>query len=895
MSFTSDGSMCCGPTSVASLFASTTCVSGDCTILLPPGDFSWTTANGLILDKAVTIQGAGIGQTILHNDMNPADPGFRFIAVQVQNNLLTNIGGIEFQESVGHNAPFLKLSDVNVFTSTGRIRIHHCKLSGGFSGQYLLSTFKSVMGLVDHCEFVPAPNKTGIYMEMIDWSCAGLGTTQINGYGSIYCDSNFGTDQFLFFEDDIFTFNFPSGGEDAITDSSAGARFVYRYSIFNNAWIELHGGGSSKMGSRAAEIYNNTFLTSTNGSVVNGELSNIRSGTALIHDNNILCATTSPIIKFNNYLLDGEANGFGPSDGKGAYDKNDQTGPLAGSFYNGTAATYTFGNGNNCTLTVSASATPFPTGGSAFGDGMAKGYSVHRTSGATPTPGQMTHFARILNNTATSLTLGADIQDQAGGPYHDLQFQPGETFSVFKVDKSLDMPNRKGGTLIRGPAGSPPPWPAGQNDQTDEKSFVWNNRAVHVAGVLPTPVGTPFGTPFDAQSSDHTMDGTIINAQPSATPGSTPFPYPHYLQFSGTPAPTVTPIPPTATPTTTPSPTATVTATATATATSTSTATATATFPPGTPTPTPTATATATVAPTVTPTATPWALDRFSDSVGTNIVSRAMFTGQSWVVASTWSGTFLTDGSGAAYATASNKIDLVSTTVTSSNYIVAAIVSFTTFVDWPVGVVAHASADGANCYIADMKPTTLTGDQTLELYKVTAGFPMPVGTYVLSAADKLVAGGTAFLELTFNNNIVSLKWNGGAPRIVYFDGTPIAGPGKAGIWCGIATASTGPKLLEFNTTLLADIVPTPTPTITPGFTPTPSPTITPPPTPTPTPTVTPTPAPTPPPTPGVTPPATSPTPAAPFIIKYRPRSPCQPGEITQQDNCITIAPGSQRY
>lgn len=864
--------MCCGPTSVASLFASTACVSGDCTILLPAGDFSWSTANGLIIDKAVTIQGAGIGQTIIHNDMNPADPGFRFIAVQVQNNLLTNIGGIEFQESVGHNASFLRLSDVNTFTTTGRIRIHHCKFSGGFANEYLLSSFKSVMGVVDHCEFIPAPNKTGIYMEMIDWSCAGIGTTQINGYGSTYCDTNFGTDQFLFFEDNIFTFNFPGGGEDAITDSSAGARYVYRYNIFNNAWIELHGGGSSKLGSRAVEIYNNTFITSTNGSTTNGEMVNIRAGTALIHDNNILCATTSPIIKFNNYLLNGEANGFGPGDGKGAYDKNEQGGP----FYTGTTATYTFNPNGNSTLTISASATPFPTGAGAYGDGLAKGYSVHRTSGATPTPGSMTHFSRIVDNTATSLSLGQDIQDQPPIEFHDQQFQAGETFAIWHVEKVLDMPNRKGGTLIRGPAGSPPPWPAGQNDQTDEKSFVWNNRAVHVAGVLPTPVGTPFGTPFNAQSSDHTMDGTIINAQPSATPGSTPFPYPHYLQFSGTPAPTVTPIPPTATPTTTPSPTATATATGTATATS---------------------TPTATTSPILTPTPTPWALDRFDDSGSVNITSRVMNTSQSWVVASTWSGTFLTTGGGAAYSTLANKMDLVSTVVPSSNYIVAATVSYASFVNWDIGVVAHASPDGANSYLATViiDTTTTPETQTLRLAKEVSGFFTTVGSYVLSPVDKLSVNGSAFLELTFNNNIVTVKWNGGNPRIVYSDGTPIAGPGKAGIWSGIATSTTGPRLLEFVTTLLTDVVPTPTPTITPGFTPTPTPTPTPPPTPTPSPTITPTPAPTPPPTPGVTPPATSPTPAAPFIIKYRPRSPCQPGEITQQDNCITIAPGSQRY
>src|SRR5207249_2930908 len=102
------------------------------------------------------------------------------------------------------------------------------------------------------------------------------------------------------------------------------------------------------------------------------------------------------------------------------------------------------------------------------------------------------------------------------------------------------------------------------------------------------------------------------------------------------------------------------------------------TVPGGSPGPTPTPTATATPvpsssptatataspvpspSPTLTPTPTPFARDLFDDASSVNITSRPMVTGQSWIAASSWSGTMLTAGGGNAYSTASNKMDVIS-------------------------------------------------------------------------------------------------------------------------------------------------------------------------------------------------------------------------------------------
>src|SRR6266481_5467043 len=85
--FASDGS----PTSIQTFHSQA--VNGD-TITLPAGTFTWTT--GVTLSKGITLQGAGIGQTIIRDSITG---GVRIVLWTLPNSAsASRITGIEFQE-----------------------------------------------------------------------------------------------------------------------------------------------------------------------------------------------------------------------------------------------------------------------------------------------------------------------------------------------------------------------------------------------------------------------------------------------------------------------------------------------------------------------------------------------------------------------------------------------------------------------------------------------------------------------------------------------------------------------------------------------------------------------------------------------------------------------------
>src|SRR5262249_6929939 len=121
-----------------------------------------------------------------------------------------------------------------------------------------------------------------LYIYDPDWNVT-LGS---DGYGdhSWNAPVTWGTSQSLFIEDNTMTFG--NSFNYACIDGYRGTRTVVRFNIFTNCRASLHGTESSlrNRGSRAAEIYQNTF-TNTNTAAGADTLSNVRSGSALIWGN----------------------------------------------------------------------------------------------------------------------------------------------------------------------------------------------------------------------------------------------------------------------------------------------------------------------------------------------------------------------------------------------------------------------------------------------------------------------------------------------------------------------------------------------------------------------------------------------------------------------------------
>jgi hypothetical protein len=503
-------------------------MDGD-TITIPAGSFIWMT--GVALTKDITLQGVGVGQTIIKDDVQSS----QLINWQLSPNGVARITGIEFQDGGRVNvgaAPGGIIHITGSNTNGSQFRFDHNKWVD-LNGYFVTDT---VIGVIDH-------NTILVGQKVIEWIYPYGNSWNGGSYGdgSWAAPANWGSSQFLFIEDNVIT-NSNSVYEGQLTDGFNGGRFVIRHNIITNQAIGNHGTETPGRGrsGRAEEIYNNTFDCNH----VNRFVSGNRGGGELFHDNTIVncggAGAANPTL--SSFRMLGSFSPWGGADGTNGWDKNN----IGNPFYSGTL---TGASGNTVTIN-----------GANWSIDQWKGYTLKRNAGG---------FSYIQNNTNNTITFANDIFG-SHPPY-----AIGDGIVINKVDQSLDQAGAGQSTLISGDNPTPPP---GFN-QIAEPCYIWNN----------TNDGSPFNN-FDPETANiqqgiHYFNNTIPT-------GYMPYTYPHPLVVGATPSPTPSSTPsPTATatatvpPTPTPIPSPTPTPTPTATATATSTATV-------SPTPTPIGTAT---------------------------------------------------------------------------------------------------------------------------------------------------------------------------------------------------------------------------------------------------------------------------------------------------------------
>ena len=451
-------------------------------ITIPGGTASWTRT--LRVKKGITIQGAGVGSTIIKDAVQSAAGPLLDCTLAAGN--LTRITGIEFQDggrTTNNLYGILKFTGSN--TDGSRLRMDHCQFDD-LNGMIVVET---VIGVIDHNTIIQATkNGDSIIVHDTFWNGGTFGDK------SWLDDTHFGTDRFLFIEDNVFKNN--GDGNPGICDAYGGARFVVRHNQIFDRTVETHGTESNQRarGVRAVEVYSNTY----SGSDRNRFVGKMRSGVILFHDNTITGYWTG-LTEFTlqAYRADDVFAPWGGADGTSQWDVN------SGPFYSGTATAVG-------SFTVSVAGTPWTTNQWA-------GYTIRRDAG-TATPG----FAQIQSNTSNTITF-------AGGVFHNLVFTVGDTFKIYKVLQALDQPGRAKGSLIRG---DPPVKPAGWNDQATEPCYAWNN----VSGGT-QQVGFGRGD-LIIRPGEHYFNNTPM-------PGYTPYIYPHPLVNSGAlpllPSPAATP------------------------------------------------------------------------------------------------------------------------------------------------------------------------------------------------------------------------------------------------------------------------------------------------------------------------------------------------------------------
>jgi hypothetical protein len=454
--------------------------AGD-TVVIPAGTATWT--NKLTISKAITLQGAGVGSTIIKDDVQSGN----LILWTLPAGLPSRMTGIEFQdggrmttaEAPGGILRVVGTSDVDGST----FRWDYCK----WSDMNGYAIFDTVLGVIDHNTFFQSTKHSASYIYDTFWG----GKTY--GDGAWAAPTAFGTDRFLFFEDNTYTCTDPIYVE-AITDALDGARFVFRHNSIVNGYPTNHGteSGGRIRGTRAMEVYSNTFTGMNDSNLVGGS----RSGVVVFHDNTISGTWGSFIFGLENFRNFYPFDPWGGADGTNAWDVND-TGGTAGVFFTGTASM----NSSGTTVTVS--------GSPGWSTGQWIGYTVRRTTNL----GSLTTvtFGWILSSTSNTLTYSNNCG--YAGP-SSLAFTSGDTLEIRKVDEALDAPGRAGGSLISGDSPSPP---AGWNDQVTEPCYSWNNG----------------GIGFIANSNGGNMH--FFNETPM--PGYTPYIYPHPLVSEGPEAP----------------------------------------------------------------------------------------------------------------------------------------------------------------------------------------------------------------------------------------------------------------------------------------------------------------------------------------------------------------------
>jgi hypothetical protein len=453
---------------VASAIASA--ADGD-TVAIPSGTASWT--HTLQVKKGITIQGAGVGVTIIKDSVQSGQLIQWTLAAGYQ----CRLTGIEFQDGGRANRQSDVLRVVGSNTDGSLFRFDHCKWNN-VNGA---GTFDTVIGVIDHNTFIL--DRTGLPINIYGSYWNG----QTLGDGSWAAATDYGSSQFLFIEDNTFTHTQQS--QQGITDAYAGARFVVRHNNIFNGLVSNHGTESTGRvrGCRAVEVYNNSYT----GTGLNRFVGGVRSGGVLFHDNTI-SGYSGNLAEFSlqNYRSFHVFAPWGGADGTNRWDKNQPN-----AFFTGRAAA----NSSGTTVTVS--------GNPNWRTNQWVGYTIRRTTDVCGTGTQ--NYSWIASNTANSITY-------AGNALYpkelDTSFCSGDSLEIRKIDHALDQPGTAGGSLING---DPPVEPRHWNDQVIEPCYSWNNTN-EVNGQV------NFGAGPGVIANVHFFNDTPM-------PGYTPYIYPHPL------------------------------------------------------------------------------------------------------------------------------------------------------------------------------------------------------------------------------------------------------------------------------------------------------------------------------------------------------------------------------
>src|SRR3989344_650953 len=476
-------------------------VDGD-TIVIPAGTVEWTSQ--LAVTKAVTFQGAGIGQTIIKDSISSGPQSL--FSVTLVANKTTRITGIEFQVGATISAgPTVDLFGSHI--DSRRFRFDHSKFDNLYSSAIRINT---ALGVFDHNILLGrAGRNTLAHVKNSNWD----GRTGGNGIWD-NAGPDFGSENSFFFEDNTIT-GTSLVYYTSLIDAQAGGRYVFRNNTVVRGYVEGHGSEAQyERSTHAVEVYNNTFDQSN----VMGLVTYFRGGSGLVYGNTILNTqgTNAPLALLHNRMSDSLFQPIGGADGRNPWDVNNP-GLYTGTVTNASNLTVTVNgtnwspnqwegntirktsgravtsvNRNGSVITVTALSHGFSNGASVslFGadqqeynagyngitviDGNTFSANLGEPRPTTPATGVIkavagNHFSEIKSNTSNTLTFSGSLF----GGSRALNFAVGDTFEINKVTHGMDQIGRTCGSSV--PDGATPARPPGWNNQINSPWYQWYN------------------------------------------------------------------------------------------------------------------------------------------------------------------------------------------------------------------------------------------------------------------------------------------------------------------------------------------------------------------------------------------------------------------------------------
>lgn len=416
-------------------------VNGD-TIVLPPGTCTWASGITVPSNIGITITGTGIpnsgGGTVGAPPICTAtDVTVTSGAVMVRmtpsiGNALSRLSCMEIDGGTGGG---VILSILGTCSSGGcpNLRMDNLTLNNwaghpnvGIS--FGLTAIGDMFGVLDHNTI---NGSAGNYLQLVEQSNASFLGVGFYGDNSWAQPPNYGSGNFLFFENNDFenagaTENEGTAGG---LQNEGGGRVVVRFNTFNildnlNFSLGWHGTESSGRPRSTAfyEYYENTWSCN---STINGcpPIIGARGGTGLEWGNTMSATVGSTFnvnLQMNTYRTQGSpAAPWGACDGSTPYDTNDGT-----TYFSGTISSST-------SNTITVAGTPWSTNQWVS---VGSPYSIHDTT--------QNNGSEIISNTTNTITF-----QSTGGPG---QYVPtnGDAFQILRATVCIDQAGGRGNGVL---------------------------------------------------------------------------------------------------------------------------------------------------------------------------------------------------------------------------------------------------------------------------------------------------------------------------------------------------------------------------------------------------------------------------------------------------------------